>query len=655
MNFRDYNLKTKKRRGLSSIVGALLFVVLMVSTFTVLGTALDSQTEIVDVNRAVADAGLKKQQEDFRIDAYTDNGAPNALLTVDVENLGQNSLEIFSLVVTEDTDLSGTYPSTVYDIPADKSDIAPGKTKNIVSAPTVITLALPTGLELNKVYSFKVISSLGTIETDSILCDQTSCIPAVAAPGEGSLTSTVFLDGPNGVNGKISTVVMFVSNTSDQPIVDVKPALGFTAPLCDGGFWVPDDSGQTENKVDPETITLCNVTPLPAPAPQIDLGPYASTLFKWDGVVNGDIGSTFTFCNSVTGDDGSAPLVTSAQTCDLLTVIDPNDCGGCGPGGESIILIDDLLIKPSIFMVIPSPFGASDKGDDQKGIWGINVANPTDKDMEITKVTIVAYPPGGQSQDNVISGVSSDPCLEEDIQPLTGPVGPGYWDCPRDNILVWDGLSDPVLLAANSTKSFMVKVEPSGIKPGGSPANLDALIVQANVWSTFGSFGKAGYQSTMYLEKTSIVNVYLSDSTTSRSTIVGYQNDLQDMTSHNFKAVLADMDTDPDTVVNIGARLVINIPREWVFDGFNENPIPGFDPPTVTVHSDGSTQIIAETNVPVGDGTNDAIGIDFNAIAPDVEAPRLYVMYILADGTVTVGGAQKTIGPLNEIVLNVDP
>ena len=58
-----------KRRGLSSIVGALIFVVLMVATFAVLGVALDSQTDIVDVSRDVADLGLKKQQESFQINS----------------------------------------------------------------------------------------------------------------------------------------------------------------------------------------------------------------------------------------------------------------------------------------------------------------------------------------------------------------------------------------------------------------------------------------------------------------------------------------------------------------------------------------------------------------------------------------------------------
>jgi len=281
--------------------------------------------------------------------------------------------------------------------------------------------------------------------------------------------------------------------------------------------------------------------------------------------------------------------------------------------------------------------------------------------MSINKVTIAAYPPGGQSQDNVFSGASqaSQACLEEDISPDLGPDPSGYWDCPRDNIVLWQNVTNPFLLAANSTESFMVKVKPAGIKPGPTAANLDALIVQANVYSTFGSFGKAGYQSTMYLPETSIVNVYLSDTIDSLTDFQGNRNDIPENTTQTFKIVLADLDEDPSTTINIGARLIINVPREWVFDGFNS--CDGFDAggpcdePTFTVHGDGSTQIIGTTTVPIGDATFQARTISFDAISPDVKAPRLYVMYVLADGTVTVGGESKTIGPLNEIVLNVDP
>jgi hypothetical protein len=52
-------------------------------------------------------------------------------------------------------------------------------------------------------------------------------------------------------------------------------------------------------------------------------------LFKWDGVVEGDIDDVFTFCNQVRGEEydntavGPSPIL---STCDTLTVIDPKDC-----------------------------------------------------------------------------------------------------------------------------------------------------------------------------------------------------------------------------------------------------------------------------------------------------------------------------------------
>ncbi len=63
MKSKDYQYTPKNRRGLSSIIGALLFVVLMVATFSVLGIALNSQTDIVETSRDIADLGLKQQQE----------------------------------------------------------------------------------------------------------------------------------------------------------------------------------------------------------------------------------------------------------------------------------------------------------------------------------------------------------------------------------------------------------------------------------------------------------------------------------------------------------------------------------------------------------------------------------------------------------------
>ncbi len=91
MKFKDHQF-TPKRRGLSTIVGGLIFVVLMVSAFSMFGAVLETQSDMGETARIVANANLAQQQEDFTINVYTDS---NQLLTADVKNIGQNHVEIF--------------------------------------------------------------------------------------------------------------------------------------------------------------------------------------------------------------------------------------------------------------------------------------------------------------------------------------------------------------------------------------------------------------------------------------------------------------------------------------------------------------------------------------------------------------------------------
>jgi len=329
------NIQPKTRRGLSSIVGALIFVVLMVATFSVLGVALNSQSEIVDTNRKVASMELDKRLQDFTIDAFTDS---NELLTVNVNNLGENPIEIFSLVITNSTDYDDNVPSKIHDITGDASYVAARSDPKNIVANTPLTLSLATDPAKPQVYKFKAISSLGRIQTDTVICTDAGCVAAVVAPGAGGLSAILYMDGPNGINTKNSTAVMFVTNISDQTVTDVTPVKGFPTSDCGDGIPANDSLWEvTNNPVSPDLFTEgvapCDATPnIPR-----TLGPYESTLFVWDGEIQGDVGAEFEFCNSVTGSDGGVtlPFVTSgAESCDTITVIDPNDCGGCEGGGE---------------------------------------------------------------------------------------------------------------------------------------------------------------------------------------------------------------------------------------------------------------------------------------------------------------------------------
>jgi hypothetical protein len=351
---------SQKRRGLSSIVGALLFVVLMVAAFAVLGVALDSQTDIVDTGRIVADTGLKKQQEKFVVDNIVQ--APGDHLQIHLRNTGNNPTEIFTLIMTNSSDIENNYPTTTIEIPSTTSFLPPGtdETTDIV-AKSNLKMKAASPLETDK-YQFKVISSLGTIEKFNLICDETGfCAQSIGGGGgSGDLAVQLFLDGPNGVNTKTSTIIMFVSNTGDGDLKEIWPDTSCpTIPL----FPTISPIGGLGD------FTNCTTTPAIDADPSCGDGvsgsclvPGQTMIFKFDGTVSGDVGDVFTFCNSVTGKQLDDTPVSSNNDCDTLTVIDPNDCGGCddgGEGGDSIIILDDLLIRPSIFVTLPSPYGST--------------------------------------------------------------------------------------------------------------------------------------------------------------------------------------------------------------------------------------------------------------------------------------------------------
>ena len=62
---------------------------------------------------------------------------------------------------------------------------------------------------------------------------------------------------------------------------------------------------------------------------------------------------------------------------------------GDGGGGESeeVVIKDELFGRPDIFLTYPSPLGWN---DGERALWGVNVANPTDQPIYVSRVVIVA-------------------------------------------------------------------------------------------------------------------------------------------------------------------------------------------------------------------------------------------------------------------------
>jgi hypothetical protein len=314
----------------------------------------------------------------------------------------------------------------------------------------------------------------------------------------------------------------------------------------------------------------------------------------------------------------------------------PTD-GGSSENDPDIIN-EELLARPKLFLTIPSPQG--DSG--QKALWGVNIANPVNAPMEVTKLSLTAFSPGANNNDKLFAAN----CQAENIF----PAGGNDWDCPSENIIMWQDFANPVTIPANSTQAFLVKVLPGSI---AGQNILESIVVQASVFTNVGSFGKSGYQSTMYDGTEVIGNVYLSDNTNSRlsadiqSTRIG----IVPNAIETFNIVFADLDTNDNTFIDSGAKLIINVPKEWS-DVTILGGTSGFvGTPSITIFGDGSTQIVGVTSSDLGTSSNVADTIQFSARAPNIANDQMYVMYVLAQGQTDHA---FSIGPLSEIVLQVD-
>ena len=657
MKSKNFQFNPKKRRGLSSVVGALLFVVLMVATFSVLGVALNTQTEIVDTSRSVADMGLKKQQEKFIINNVVQ--PIGSTLQIHATNKHPtNPTEIFTLVMTNSSDISNGFPTTTIDIPSETSFLPPSTddTTDIVETLNLKMKTPPSGTDL---YQFKVISSLGNVEKFNLVCDSSGlCGQSIGGGGgTGDLAVQLFLDGPNGVNTKISTVIMFVSNIGDGDLKEIWPD---TSCATIPGFPTITPSGGD--------FTGCITTPAIDADPDCGDGlsgvcmvPGQTMIFKFDGTVLGDVGDEFSFCNSVSGKQLDDTGVSSNTDCDSLTVIDPNDCGGCdagGEGGETIIIIDDLLIKPSLFLTIPSPFGSVSSGgaNDDLGIWGVQVANPLNFTISVSKVTITAFAPGANSNTRIFDKGDDNVNISPNYSGV--PLDLASWNIADENVLVWKNFTNPIVLGPYQSDSFVLKMNPFS-----NSVDLEAIIVQTSIFSTAGSFGKAGYQTTQYKSGGSndapIVNVYLSRvvDSTDNADIFGHLNNVKNGTSQEFIIIMADGDKDGGSYIEAGAELIINVPREWGYPEINlaktnkfiENPTQ----PQIINHTDGSYQIIGLLDERIGDIDNayETATLTFSSASPEKISERLYIMHILGNGLTNV--SDLAIGPLTEIVIHV--
>ncbi len=588
VNFNKKRVGLRNRRAVSSIVGGAIFLVLFVSASSTFFIAMDVQRDTINTQRAISDSILDKTKEKFSIAVSTDS-LNNNKLGIQVKNQGTNPVEIGNIWIINN---SGNFPAKKYLLDYKDSIIPPGYGSNILENTPLFMYTDD--------YDIKVVSTFGTIEKAKL-----------DVGGSNNMRAELLAIPPDVKVGQNVTLTMYVENIGNTHLLNVSP---------NGGY--PNISPAFTSAAPPVPIS-------------VDLDPGEGAFFTWKYKTTGTSGSIVNFDNYATAiEEDTNFILNSNVATEKIQLREPDVT-------EVIVLTEDLISRPEMFMIIPSPFGDSDENPSEKAVWGINLVNPTGNPIDVSKVVISAINPRPQSSDKVFE---LGKCELETIFP-TG-VGAGSWDCTSDNQVTWKNTLTPVTVDAYSVYPFLVKVKPGSIF--GNSIDLEAIIVHVNVFTTLGQFGKAGYGSSMDTTAAPLANVY--DSTTIDS--LNVNNILVNHTTTSngvivFNATLADFST--ENQIDANSRLIVNIPKGWTV---NQASITGsaFNI-SFQSFSDTSSQIVGILNNNlVGGG---AKSIKFYATAPNVCSTQMYVMYILADGSANTN--DFTIGPLSEVLLRVNP
>jgi len=591
VNFHKKRTKLHKRRAISTIVGGAIFLVLMTSAFSTFFVAMDFQRDSVNTQRAISESMMEKTKEKFAIAVSTD---PLDRLGIQVKNQGTNPVEIGNVwIVTK----SGSFPANQYDIDYRDSNVPPGYGADILEN-TPITL-------VSDDYDIKVVSVLGTIEKAEL-----------TVGGANNLRAKLISVPPDVQVGQNVTMTMHVENIGNSRLLNV----------------VPFNDVTTDNY---PNLNPVFTSPVPPPAKPVNLDPGEGAFFTWEYITTGSANAEIIFDGYATStEEDTGFKMDSNFVREKLRLQEPDE-------SEIIVLNQDLLSRPEIFMIIPAPFGDTTN----LGVWGVNVVNPTAQLMNVTKITISALNPSDTGGDEFFD---YGDCNTSDIP----PTAPGQWDCNLDNQMTWEPQGPVVQIPPLSVQSFLVFAQPGGL---GSGKDLHTALIQTHVFTSSGEFGKGSYGSSMRASGSSMVNVYLSDvypGTGNDDDIISTISGIPGGTSVAFNATLSEFesaashkieDEDPPGK----AKLIINIPKGWTNVVVKESA--GFDYVKYSSFTDGSSQLvgIVSNEILFGHET-----LKFRATAPAVTNTQMYVMYILADGVTDSGW---NLGSLGEIVLQVVP
>jgi hypothetical protein len=448
-------------------------------------------------------------------------------------------------------------------------------------------------------YSIRVITESGSAASAEYLAAASTPIPM-----------SLYVIPPTITTGENVTILYAVTNnitTSNSPLT-ISPKI--TSSISCGG-------------------SVCTLTKITSAPSQVVIQKGATALVKEVYRADGPPSTIMTFNASYTGAKGGNYII-DRGTIIVVTL--------------SQSLITSIATKPDMYLILPGPFGKST----QQGLWGAVVVNPTTSTMKVSRVLMTAFTGSHTGTTQVVQSG----CATTAISPSTA----SEWSCPHDNQIQWKRLGTPLTLNPGDIYTFLVRAEPKGL-----PANEEepGATITSTVYTDIGVFTKTGYTVGMHSLSEPLGNVYMTDSTDqgtsgalNNAKMFGHRSNIAPATNTTFYVTMADLDTDVNTYINAGGRLIINVPP-----GFSNVTItfPSvFTPITKTVRADGITQIIGVTTGNTGDSASgEAKTIAFAAVTPSPATDTTYLMFAFIDG-VTNSNPQFSAGAIAEMAIEID-
>jgi hypothetical protein len=586
-----------KRRGLSTVIGAVFMIIVMAGAINVTLWTLQQQDKVTQTVIEKANSNLAGLNEKISI---SDIRVNSNKLNVTVSNSGGAAATVKSIYVVNET----ASPKSQYRYDLDLTVDGRNSIKDVGQL-------LPLYVKSDTNYSVKVVTKSGNTASSHI-----TALSKVALP------MSLYIIPPTVTPGTNATVLFAVTNN----ITDSNLGWAVTPTLLPSLGCSPPSS-------------TCQLTQYVAPpSGATTIGKGSTVFFKWVYKVTAPDNTVVTFNASLANakpgnyviEKGLVKVIQSSQTS----------------FSTEIIVTSTLVQKPEIFLIIPSPFGDSS----DQGLWGVVIANPLGGNMEVSRVVMTMY-----SSKSTAGGTTEMIGSCGSVTPIY-PTTAAEWTCPHVNMIEWKDVASPEVINGLESKSFLIKVPP-GTLQNGSPE--PSFMISVAVFTNMGQFTKTGYSSGMSDSSLSLGNVYLTDTTVAANAlqsahIFSHMNGITPASTVTVDIAMADFDTSSSTKIKSGTKLIVNVPRGFTVTGFPS--YAGFvATPTSTPYSDGSTQIVAILNEDLGDiGTAEAKVLSFTVTAPaapDPPSKRIYIMYTLLDGETTTN---FSVGALAEIALQVN-